>query len=210
MDKSLKDLGNSVKRVRRTAKNELLLELKKASESNTVGFQSAVISVLGDSVRVAALTHSKTVVIKDLDEITSEQEICEALRLGSGINNLEKGNVRMVGGKQRGLQIAFVKLAASDADKLLNTGKIRIGWSICRIMECVEPKRCIKCWRFGHIAANCKFPEDRSKSCRRCGEEGHFAAACSKDSKCILCGGKHAVGNARCPEFKKAVDKVRK
>src|ERR1700712_2871678 len=98
------------------------------------------------------------------------------------------------------------------AKKDVAAGKIKIGWTVCRLREATRPKMCFRCLDFGHMAKDCKNT-DRSKLCRRCGEEGHIAKDCQKDPRCMLCKEDskkpHITGSSRCPRYRSATKTMR-
>ncbi|XP_055604783.1 uncharacterized protein LOC129753014 [Uranotaenia lowii] len=82
-------------------------------------------------------------------------------------------------------------------------GWLKVGWSICQIAIPQQPERCFRCVEYGHKSFACKGT-DRSGLCWRCGVTGHQAASCTKDAKCLHCGGGHRVGNPKSPALQKA------
>ncbi|KAM8702434.1 hypothetical protein ACLKA7_001765 [Drosophila subpalustris] len=62
-----------------------------------------------------------------------------------------------------GTQIATLALQPSIASKLLESGKVRIGWVVCRIRRKIDPKRCFKCMGLGHTSTRCRSQQAVSK-----------------------------------------------
>ena len=64
-----------------------------------------------------------------------------------------------------------------------------------------QPKVCFSCFRFGHVANQCKNPR-----CRFCGsslhEEGHLCPQTKGSHTCFNCKGPHLVSDKNCPAFK--------
>lgn len=209
-DPELKDLGEKVVRTRRTQKGELLFELKKDPMIRSSAFRELIANSLGSEGNVRALTQEAVVECRDLDEITTVDELRDALASQCAL-----GEVQMTIRLRRaygGTQIAAIRLPVEAANKMVEVGKVKVGWSVCplrltpRIKKQME--RCFKCMAFGHQARNCKGP-DRSGLCRKCGEEGHVARDCTKQPRCLLCkpedGNDHATGGFQCPAYKKAM-----
>lgn len=201
---NLKTMGENVKAIRRTAKGELILELIKAAENQTAKYQLAIEEVLKETAKVAAKTHTVTLQCRDLDEVTTAEEICEALHVQCKIRFPDKSAVKSLRRWHNGTQTAFICLPVDDAKAVLNTQRVRIGWVTCRIREVESPKYCYKCWGYGHIAQRCTNETDRTKLCRKCGESGHVAVTCPNKEKCALCKGAHAAGSSKCPLLQKA------
>lgn len=210
-DASLKELGESVAKIRRTAKGDMILILSKASQKTTSQFQTAIQGALGTEAAVISRIQETLIEIKDLDEVTTTQEIVQALMTATEDLKIDDISVKSLRKAYCGTQSAVVILPTEAAKKVTNLGKLRVGWVICRVRELLKPLKCYKCWRYGHIARNCSNTVDRSKSCIKCGKEGHKAYTCTAEPCCILCSGegdkevgKHAAGSSRCPEYKKA------
>jgi len=76
----LKQLGQAVQAVRRTAKGELLVILNKVSDPKTVELQTTMKAVLGNNVDVRALTETMLIEVKDIDETTDKADILCAVQ----------------------------------------------------------------------------------------------------------------------------------
>uniref|UniRef100_B3P253 GG12089 n=1 Tax=Drosophila erecta TaxID=7220 RepID=B3P253_DROER len=69
-DARLRAIGESVTRVKRKAKGELLLELCASSQDRTHKLRVDMGAVLGDRASLRTVTQSKVFLIRDLDELT--------------------------------------------------------------------------------------------------------------------------------------------
>ena len=67
-----------------------------------------------------------------------------------------------------GVKTAVIRLAEADTAHLLQLGKLRIGWVMCRIREHVEVARCFRWLGYGDGSRGCSNP-DRKNACSRCG-----------------------------------------
>jgi Zinc knuckle len=208
-DPALKPLGNNVQQVRRTQRGELLLELKKAAVGSPRAHKTTIEKALNDQVEVRVLRHEIQLEIKDIDEITSKSEVTQALKdqLPSGTSAAVVTMRKAYGGTQ----IATISAQAQDAPKIIEKGKIRIGWTICRIREKCVPVQCYKCLQFGHVARHCKSKENMTGMCYKCGSKEHKAKECNAEPRCLLCKGqtgkddKHSTGSRQCPYYKNAL-----
>ena len=215
-DPDLKDLGGNVSKIRRTQKGDLMFELKKSSVGKTDDFRNQVLNSLGENVAVRSQKHEIYIQCKDLDEVTSREEICTALKEQFKLEEFGEASIVSLRKAYGGTQTATMRLPVESAQKLLAVGKIRIGWVVYRLREQISLKRCFKCLMFGHFAKACTSGIDRSDRCRRCGEKGHIAKECNRGPKCILCEEKegrdnrHIAGSGKCPEFRKALTAVKK
>lgn len=82
-----------------------------------------------------------------------------------------------------GGKVARLMLPMKLAHKLAETGKIRIGWSRCRVklLEKRTPT-CYRCQQSGHLAVSCKTPSSEVM-CFRCRKLGHMARECCAESR---------------------------
>ena len=209
MDPKLEELGKAAVRIRRTAKGCLLIELKGAAKK-TEEFKKNVCEALGEEAQVKSLSHRVNVVCKDIDEVTTKEDINKAMADHFGVQEATVVSIRKAYG---GTQTALISLPAEEAKKLVTAGKVKIGWVVCRMRLQTPLTRCFKCLEFGHLAKKCTSTEDRSKLCRRCGAEGHIAMNCTEQPSCMFCKNKskiaknaaHIAGSSRCPVFKEAI-----
>lgn len=211
-DPRLNVLGENVKAIRKTTNGKLILELNKPEHEHLLQFRDAVSVVLGNNAEVRAAGQETTIEIKDIDEVTTEEEILEALRKFSNkMENLQMSSIKTIRTAYGGTRTATVSLGVPQANILMDAGKIKIGWVVCRIRQKVLPKRCFKCLDFGHIAVNCRNDKDYRNTCIKCEENGHKIKDCLKKPSCLLCKENkgHVTGSSRCPRYRSAME-VRK
>lgn len=215
-DPNLQDLGESVSRIRRTQKGDLLLEIKASSKDTVEKFHEMVEQSIGSQAEIRTHKQEVRIEVRDMDEVTTKEEICTALINQFGANDIKETDIKSLRRSYGDTQSAVVSLPIGIGRKALMVGKIRIGWVICRIREQVTLKKCYRCLEFGHFASKCTNTQDRSNMCRRCGETGHIAKNCTNKPECMLCKHleytdvNHVAGSGRCMVFKKALNKTRK
>lgn len=212
-DPALKEMGEKVIRVTRNQRGQMMFQLKREENPKREDIQAAVSKALGDAAKVTMRTQEVNIECKDMDEVTTKEEILEALEKELGIEGIPVSAIRSMRRTFVETQTAIISLPLEQAKKALTAGKVKIGWTICRLREAIRPKMCFRCLGFGHMAKDCKN-EDRSKMCRRCGNIGHIARDCEKDPQCMLCkdGDKpapHITGSSRCPKFRSAAKTTR-
>ncbi len=97
--------------IRETAGGDLLLQLKWSAGDQTAEFQSSVRKVFDSNADVRALTHTVTVEVKDLDDVTTKEEVLRAL-----VDNLPEASdlsstvVKTLSPPYGGTQVAIVSL----------------------------------------------------------------------------------------------------
>lgn len=213
-DSSLDGLGEKVVHIRKTLGGDLLLELTNKGEINSVStLRDQLAKAVGEENEVKTLSPEATIAIRDLDEITTQNEVLEALE--KKFENL-KGTLRIrsLRSGHSGTQTAIVSMPKRLLPEVMKEGKIKIGWVSCRIKEKVVPLSCYKCFEYGHRALECKSAVDRSKWCKNCSETGHIAKECKNQPKCAICSerkieSRHGTGSFRCPAYQQAMRKTR-
>lgn len=217
-DPKLSKFGPNVSHIRKTAKGELLFELIKTDgcSTNTLDFQNEIKMALGANIEVKSFTDETIIECKDLDEITTAQDVWQALTAKfEEMQGLDVSSIKSLKKAYGNTQTAVISVPTSISAKILATEKIRIGWVNCRLRERLTPKQCFKCLEFGHLSWKCSSPIDRSKLCWRCGKPDHKSKDCKNDPSCFACTNKkrndtnHGYGSYRCPEYKEAIKTVR-
>lgn len=152
----------------------------------------------------------KNIIIREIDAITTEEEVSLALSKTLDIppEECKLGRLRPYFG---GNQVITAYIEKGKADKLLATGEFRIGINMCSVVERVSVVQCYRCWEYGHTSRNCSG-EDRSEICRMCARPGHKEVACNLGIPiCLNCKvSGHKAGSGKCPEFRKALSKARR
>lgn len=166
--------GDSITRMRRTMRGELLIEVSGGSEAMS-SVKAEVERSLGPGAKVRKLEDMSPVELRDLDEETTSEEVRAAAAASCGSDNVRVVNIRKIFG---GAQAAVVMLPSAAARKLCAVGRLRVGLVYARARPSDLPMRCFKCHSFGHMARECSG-DDRGSRCWRCGEAGHFSSACT-------------------------------
>ncbi|XP_046491895.1 uncharacterized protein [Neodiprion pinetum] len=165
-----------IKPAEETGDGGILLELDRNSE-HSKSFTEAVTTAVGASGAVKDLTPAITIEIRDIDSVSSEDDIRGALTR----DLRENADIKRIGLSKniiRGQRMAFVELSDHMAQKILSTNRIKIGWIACRVRIHEAVQRCFKCLGYEHVSRNCSRP-DRSNLCYKCGEASHKAASCN-------------------------------
>lgn len=205
---------STVDKIRRTATGDLLIVINKNNAEGGQGLRKAISEILKDEATVICKGPQEDLEIRDLDDVTTKEDILTALQKVAGDDSkITIDDIKSLRKAYRGTQVASITLAAPIAKTIMGEhGRIKIGWVNCRIVSAKKPNKCFKCWHYGHLAIQCKSPIDRSKLCIRCGKDGHKIAECKNEARCILCieinhadNCAHAAGTARCQVYKNAV-----
>ncbi|KAH8249856.1 hypothetical protein KR032_000625, partial [Drosophila birchii] len=142
-DQQLAALGSCVKKVRRTANGNLLLEVAKTSSESAQSMRTCIAQVLGDAAEVRAMTEDSKVSIleiRELDALAKEPELVAAIADQFKIDR-GKVKVRSIRPGYAASQTAMISLPCSQAKTVLKSGVLRLGWSSCPIRERSGPPR---------------------------------------------------------------------
>lgn len=180
-----------------TKRGELIIELKGGDADDVIRFTNRLREVLGTLADVRQPQRLTTLLILDVEEWTSDEEVQAAI-----------GEAGKIAGRKpmgRGCQMVTVRVPIDVALPILERGRIPLGWSSCRVRslekETQASPRCFKCQRRGHLSAECSG--DALTGCYRCGEEGHRLKDCRKEPRCPVCSRagkdpKHLLGSRGC------------
>ncbi|XP_018796551.1 PREDICTED: uncharacterized protein LOC108973628 [Bactrocera latifrons] len=165
-----------IKGIRKTRAGAALLELEKG-QSIKASFCEALKTTLRESATVADLKPKATIEIRDLDSLSTKEEVAEAVKevLQDSIEDLT-------------ISITYITLDEDKADILIRQARIKIDWVNCRLRLEETPKICFRCFGPGHLAWDCKGPDRRGQgACIKCGQPGHKMKECTKPPSCCLC-----------------------
>lgn len=194
--------NDGIKQVRKTKDGAVLLVLEK-NQRRTEELTIKLRDIQGATTK--RTDHNRVLFnVLDLDEITSKEEVAEAIKskLGATSKEFEVKNIRPT---KSGRLTATVAMDETLANIARERTRIKVGLAPCRIQERKEVKRCFRCWGYGHESYKCEGP-DRRNLCLKCGQEGHIAAACTNVECCPLCDNqRHQAGSGTCQAFRKAL-----
>uniref|UniRef100_V5GPZ8 Retrotransposable element n=1 Tax=Anoplophora glabripennis TaxID=217634 RepID=V5GPZ8_ANOGL len=196
--------GINVKSLRKTESGDLMLEVEGGQDK--AAELKEMIRSRTNELEVIAKSNDATIHIMDIDADISEIELKNEIMKNEGSMKEENLTIVSLRPNQRGNQVATVKMRKDLADKLVERGKIKIGWVLCRLRHRVNIQQCYKCLAFGHRSPDCTGP-DRRNTCVRCAGIGHKAKDCKETIlHCIVCNvDGHRVDNTGCPSFRRMV-----
>lgn len=208
--KSDEDL--KVRGIRKTKTGALLIELGRG-EKVKPELCELLKAAVKDSAKVSTVKPAVTIVIRNLDAMTTAEEVVAQIRKTVPDEELK---VHVTAPDSREQVRAYVTLAEDKAQVLLEAEFIKIGFIRARMTRTESVKRCYRCFGIGHFQYECKGP-DRKKDglCIRCGETGHKLKECKNTPKCWVCtdsghkSANHQTGARKCQALKKLSAKRR-
>lgn len=204
---SLEGTDIKIAGVRKTAAGEIMISMAGGGQAELLK-QKIIEGVQG----ITARTRSTDVVliIKGIDGAATTQEVQTAIE---GDTSTDKdGGVKEIrmSPAYGGNETATVTVTQEAAQRLLQDGRVRIGWTSCRIMEKIEVLKCYRCWIYGHVAAACTGT-DRTETCVKCGQQGHKVKECGHNPYCVICKVEgHRTGSGGCPVHRRMLAEARR
>lgn len=154
-------------------------------------------------VKIGLPTKFGEVRVSGLDDSARLADIVAAVSRVGGCraDEVRVGEIRS---SPRGLGSAWVRCPLPAARKVVEGGRLWVGWSAASVMPLeTRPLQCYRCLAFGHVRLRCTAAVERGDRCFRCGSAGHRAASCREAPKCLICAEKgldavHRMGGTAC------------
>ncbi|KAH8354602.1 hypothetical protein KR059_012178, partial [Drosophila kikkawai] len=144
-DSRMAGVGDIATRIRKTAKGELLIELKKSSGTSLTALKEQIGSVLGGGLPIRTVSPQTTFIIRDLDELVTREELTAELASQA---NFPPGSVtiKSIRTLASGGQVATFSVPETVAGSIKSLGRVKVGWTRCRNKEIEAPAL----WSFGN------------------------------------------------------------
>lgn len=202
---NLKELGiEGGLNCRKTATGARILELSgPQGDEKADKLAKALESVLFGIAYVARPVKRADVRLTELSDSATRERV-EATVASFGGCPQDQVRVTEVRSGPGGMGTAFVSCPVTVAKKLVEAGKIGIGWTTAKVVEVEQrPMRCFKCMGLGHTRPTCPSPANRGDMCFRCGKEGHRSKECDVTPFCMVCSSaglntNHIMGGKNC------------
>lgn len=185
-DNRSRETDVKVRTIRKTKTGSMLVELERGERVNPELF-SKVKEIMKNSAEVRSSTAKVTLNIRDLDALTTTEEVAHAI--GDAIK-IEEDEMKIKVSKPNSRELiqAYVTLPSTEAEKLLRVETVKIGWCRVRVRRHTMQRRCFRCFGTGHEQWNCTGPDRRGQGlCIRCSNSGHMMKNCTQTPKCCLC-----------------------
>lgn len=174
-------------------------------------------SKLGDKYFTKTVEKKRPKVrIVGMDEEMNSEEVKECLIKQNKYLSEAQLEVVLIK-KTRRNYLVIIETDIESFNRIVEEGKVRLGWNMCRATEHIGILRCFKCFGFNHKAVNCSS----DVLCKRCAKRGHKENDCAgEESVCVNCQTanekfnlnfcvQHDVFDQKCPVYKKHVERWR-
>lgn len=157
-----------------------------------------------------------------MSEHRTAEEIFNKIKSQNQSVVTEKSNLKVVHmsmmkpfKNQRDRYLAYAEVDPQTYKKMLDVGKINVGWDVCRVYDAVSVVRCYKCNGYNHKAKMCT----RDVKCPKCAGSHSIKDCKAKETEVICSNCKeavtklnlrinidHAAWDTECPVFKKNLE----
>lgn len=190
---------------RRAATGGRLLEVPGAASGDKADSLAARLREIfsPEDVRVSRPIKCVDLRVSGLDDSVTKEEVAAAIA-GVGDCSEELIKASDIRRNPAGIGTAFVRCPVTAAKKVVDKGRILIGWVSAQIkLLSPRPQQCFRCLEVGHVREQCRGETDRSNLCYRCGQLGHKAKECSGGPHCAICAAankpaEHRIGSRAC------------
>lgn len=192
-----------------TKRGKWLIKITEIAKDGLQTFNKQLGEKVDNAVKTEIQEQLETIVIRDIDDIVTEDDLKTAIEEKIGTDVQYKLDI-MERRSGASYTHAYLLMPVHAVNQLLKSRRIRAGWSSCRIERKVSPLRCFNCLKYGHTAKECKNAS-RKNVCWRCGELDHKEAVCANEQRCHECEvSGHRADSSKCPTYRKMMEVVRR
>lgn len=195
------EMGIGVHTIKKLKDNSLLIMTDKGKKD----ILTKELSENNNFQDITIIEKKCDLILAGMDAVTTNEEVMSALK--QKINGQEGAiTIKSMYENRNSEQIATISLSEDNARKLLESGPIKIGWTMCRVKEKIRIFRCTNCLKMGHTQKTCKAKKSDTKKCLKCLQPGHESKDCENISHCISCDKEgHRSDSMSCPKYRKLV-----
>jgi Arginine methyltransferase-interacting protein, contains RING Zn-finger len=191
--------------------------MKKSGNTMQIATEKGKGNILRSEIRdkvkdteVSVREDKISIQISYIEEDLTREDIIEDIQKNEGCDKITADDMRSVFSTKRGYQVAILYVDKNLAQRILQKGKIKIGWIHCTVKKRISTERCMNCLGVGHRAINCKQAPNQETRCFNCTKPGHKASECTEKQFCESCKKEgHTNNSARCPQFRRYMKRKR-
>lgn len=206
-----------INNVQAIPKGGIAINCKTDDETNKL--RDEVTRKMGDTYTVR-VSESKSVKVKiiGIGENLDDDVLIQTIK--SQNEYMEKSNIKVLTKfdcKKNNGYGAIIEIENECYNQIMRGEKLKIGWCVCKVFECIDVRRCFKCCGYNHKSSVCK----NRIACLKCGGE-HIMKDCkAKNCVCINCKVAvdklnikidifHPAYSLNCPIYKRKIENEKK
>lgn len=206
--------NDPVTAIKPTSKGKMVLFCKDDTDKEAV--KEKLVRSIGENYCIEEPKAHKPMlkIVGDIDHDMTSEQISECIKKQNGIQ--EPFTIEKI--KRAYNSVVTISCEYGLFQKLLELGKIKIGWVRAAVFQAVNPVMCFRCNLFNHIEKNCPNTVD---ICPKCGGPHKIKDCTSTTTCCPNCHRKNVKFNTNkatnhlpwsfsCPIFKRKTDVVKK
>lgn len=122
-----------------------------------------------------------------IEEDLPEEDLKQCIiKQNSFIRNDSDLKIKVVKKTKSGF-MAILEVDAELFRSIMDHGKLKIKWNICKVFECLDILRCYQCLGFNHKSVDCRSVKGNVQVCAACGGDHKERDCKSKEMRCINC-----------------------
>ena len=129
-----------------------------------------------------------------LEDMTDEQITQHLLESNQKVKEVKR-IISMRQGKETPTNTFIITFNSTTLPEKMYVGLYRVNVRL----YIPNPRRCVKCQKFGHTKKFCK----NNQVCAKCGKENHAYENCTNEPECFNCKGNHPASSRMCPSWTK-------
>ncbi|XP_018575954.1 uncharacterized protein LOC108914597 [Anoplophora glabripennis] len=217
------ELGIGVSRIKYIRDGGVAIKCNENSKERVVNVCETIKTTLGQSydVNIPERRNPRIIVFNVYPrELDDEDNLLDKIILQNSINTEpNKRELKIVHKikNHQGTMNVILQMDVHTYQCIEKREKLHIGWKSCFFRVSVNVKQCYNCWKFGHIAKECK---KETPTCQKCAGE-HKATDCNESEVCCVncryaaevlkvpkIDSKHKAYDKNCEAYKRVVEQL--
>ena len=216
-------MGVGVSRVKFVRDGGVAIRYNKNEDGNVEDVFKNITAKLGQAyeVKIPEKRNPRIILFNmNQSELEDEETLIERIVLQNSITTLaSKREIKIVHNfkNRKGMINVILQLDTESYECIGQKEKVQIGWKSYFFRDSFNVKQCYNCWKFGHLAKDCKR---ETPTCQKCAGE-HKESECQSDLVCcanckysteilkitnIDC--RHKAYDKNCEAYKKIVEQL--
>lgn len=202
---SPQEMGIIVNKFEKTRNGDVRIAFTEKEKDSKARLSKRINEKVSTASKVSLIQRTKGIVILDVEDDIDQKEVIERLATVLSVTN---SDIRLNDFRptHRGTKMVTAYLPIPAATSAIQMKRLKLGWTMCRIKEKVDPAFCSKCQSFGHSTISCTGSSKEKIICMRCGDQNHMTRDCKNDEFCFTCNeAGHRANSMNCSKYKALV-----